>query len=145
MNFKVTMEDLRENMRKLTDKPKERNDEFECASVSAKSLSSTSSSFVQYRREMPGAPYAATIGMNTEHVKLQEENARLKEELRVANEAIAGQKVTMAGLAQQVAKFANVADPIDKFMKSVKADDLKKEDNVKRLVELAREVEKLYA
>lgn len=139
------MDDLRENMRKLTDKPKERNDEFECASVSAKSLSSTSSSFVQYRREMPGAPYAATIGMNSDHVKLQDENTRLKEELRLAHEAIATQKVTMAGLAQQVANFANVAEPIAKFMKSVKPEDVNKEDNVKRLVELAREVEKLFA
>ena len=77
--------------------------------------------------------------------KLQEENARLKEELRLANEAIAGQKVTMAGLAQQVANFDNVAGPIDKFMKSVKDEDLSKEDNVKRLIELARVVEKLYA
>jgi hypothetical protein len=145
MNFKVSMDDLRENMRKLTDKPKERNDEFECASVSAKSLSSTSSSFVQYRREMPSAPYTATIGMNSDHTKLQEENARLKEELRVVNDSIAKQNSTMAGLAQKVTNFANVTDPIAKFMKSVKPEDLKQEANVKRLIELAREVEKLYA
>ena len=83
--------------------------------------------------------------MNSDHTKLQEENARLKEELRVVNDSIAKQNSTMAGLAQKVTNFANVTDPIAKFMKSVKPEDLKQEANVKRLIELAREVEKLYA